>query len=459
MRRAAAPPVAPAITLDEIFAPSSTANARAAAPAPTALGGSDPVTIIYTSGTSGEAKGVILNAGNIAYMLSCITAQLDLVMARPAGKAASVSEQDIVYHYLPFCFCGSWLLLLTSLMRGSVMRLTTVLSRIATDLTDAAPDYCQNVPTLLERMRTAIEAQINSRGGLVKKAFWNGRAAWMAERSGESTGVGRALWFVLAKTLIFPAIRKKLGPNLKALICGSAPLSLETQLFFMMLGIPVLQAYGLTETTGICTMDAPGHVEPGAVGSTIRGSEMKLGEGDEILVRGPHIFPGYWNRPAETASALAGGWFQTGDQGEQTPSGNWRIIGRLKNLLILNSGHNVAPEPIEEHLLQAIPGAQNVVIFGHARSYLVALVTGSVDLSRVAIEIGKLNQTLPHYRRIHSWHIEPQALTIESGLLTANGKLRRSAITAHFSGVIDGLYTPRTDVVPEPAGGARRNAI
>jgi len=114
-----------------------------------------------------------------------------------------------------------------------------------------------------------------------------------------------------------------------------------------MLGIPVLQVYGLTETTAICTMDDPRHIEPGFVGPAIAGIEMKCGENSEILVRGPNIFPGYWNRPEQTAQVLRAGWFHTGDQGEVAANGNWRVTGRLKNLIILNSGHNVAPEPIE----------------------------------------------------------------------------------------------------------------
>ena len=140
--------------------------------------------------------------------------------------------------------------------------------------------------------------------------------------------------------------------ELKALICGSAPLNVETQHYFMMLGIPVLQVYGLTETTAICTMDDPRHVEPGRVGPAINGMEMKLGENDEIVVRGPNIFPGYWNRPQETAKVLRDGWFHTGDQGEVDAAGNWRIVGRIKNLIILGSGHNIAPEPIEDEVLQ-----------------------------------------------------------------------------------------------------------
>jgi long-chain acyl-CoA synthetase len=218
-------------------------------------------------------------------------------------------------------------------------------------------------------------------------------------------------------------------------------LTKETQLFFMMLGIPVLQVYGLTETTAICTMDDPRKVEPGTVGPAITGVEMKLGENEEILVRGLNVFPGYWRRPQETAKVLEGEWFHTGDQGERTAAGNWRIIGRLKNLLILASGHNVAPEPLEEKLIQTIAGAEQVVVFGHGRSYLAALVTGNVERAKADESIAALNATLPHYRQIRACHIELQPLTIESGLLTANGKLRRDAIAARFRDQIEAMYS------------------
>src|SRR5581483_5120189 len=127
--------------------------------------------------------------------------------------------------------------------------------------------------------------------------------------------VSDSMWLAVANALVFPTIRKKMiGGNLKALICGSAPLNADTQLFFMMLGIPVLQVYGLTETTAICTMDDPRHVDAGRVGPAISGVEMRLSDNDEIVVRGPNIFSGYWNRPEATAAVLRDGWFYTGDQ-------------------------------------------------------------------------------------------------------------------------------------------------
>ena len=174
----------------------------------------------------------------------------------------------------------------------------------------------------------------------------------------------------------------------------------------MMLGLPVLQVYGLTETTASALWIDPAHFEPGRVGPAIRGIEMKLGENNEILVQGPNIFAGYWNRPKETAQALRDGWFHTGDQGDVDANGNWRIAGRMKNLIILNSGHNIAPEPIEEELRRAIPGAEQVILLGNGRGYLAAIVTGKVERALAEPAFEKVNAKLPHYRQIRMFHVE-----------------------------------------------------
>jgi len=416
------------ILFDEIFSAGGSASVQPPLP----RSSSDALTIIYTSGTSGQAKGVILNVGNLDHMLGCTSSRLDDLM----GKTA---QPDRVFHYLPFCFAGSWILLLSCLLRSSVLTLSMDLSRLAAELGEAQPDYCLNVPTLPERMRSSIEDNLRKRGGMILRIFERGRAAWLSRREGR-TGLADALWLAVARAVVFKTIRKKLGPNLRALICGSAPLALETQLFFVMLGLPVLQVYGLTETTGICTMDRPGNFEPGWVGPAVAGIEMKLGENDEILVRGPNIFPGYWNRPEETEKVLRDGWFHSGDQGEVNGNGNWRIVGRIKNLIILNSGHNIAPEPIEEELRASIPGAEQVILLGNGRGYLAAIVAGKVERAPAEAAFEKVNANLPHYKQIRMFHVEQSALTIESGLLTANGKLKRDAIAAHFAGEIATMY-------------------
>jgi long-chain acyl-CoA synthetase len=393
----------------------------------------DPVTIIYTSGTSGEPKGVVLTAANVGFMLGCTSARLDSLMGGRSG-------QDRIFHYLPFSFCASWIAMLTFLLRGSLVTLNTDLTKIAGDMPATAPHYFLNVPQLLERMRRAVEEQITQKGGLVRTAYSRAKAA-RARQKEKRAQAGDGLWLWLANALVFPAIRKRMvGENLKALICGSAPLTPETQNYFDMLGIPVLQVYGLTETTGICTMDDPNNVAPGRVGPAILGIEMRLGENDEIVVRGPNVFPGYWNRPQQTADALRDGWFHTGDQGEMDASGNWRIVGRIKNLIVLGSGHKIAPEALEEELARHLPGAQQVVIVGNGRGYLSAIVTGNISSEQVQAALDAVNPQLPHYKQVRAFCLQPEPFSVDSGTLTAMGKLKRDVIAARMKSAIEDMY-------------------
>jgi long-chain acyl-CoA synthetase len=427
---------------DELFHP-STGQMRLA-DAPNSRQPGDIVTIIYTSGTSGEPKGVCLNVANLTHMLACTTERLDQLMG-------ATHEPDRVFHYLPFNFAASTILMLSCLNRESVLTLSTDLNQLAAEIRQASPNYFLNVPTLLERVRRGVQEAIAQRPAIIRSLFTRARTGWQRKH----TGRGRALdsfWLALGRALIFRKIRERFGPHLRALICGSAPLAPETQQFFLMLGIPVLQAYGLTETTGICTLDDPRvPVEPGYVGTVIAGIEMKLAENEEIVVRGPHIFPGYWNRPEETARVLQDGWFHTGDQGEVNVRGNWRISGRLKNLIILNSGHNIAPEPIEEKLGRLLPAAPQIVVVGNGRGYLCVLVTGGVDSAAVRAALEALNPELPHYRQIRNFTILPGVFSAENGLLTANGKLRRDAINARYASEINAMYD--TKAAREAAGG------
>jgi long-chain acyl-CoA synthetase len=409
----------------------------------------DAVTIVYTSGTSGEPKGVVLNAGNFTFMLGRTNARLDQLMARLKKSGA---EPDRVFQYAPFCFGAARILLLTSLSRNSFLALSTDLTKLADELKIAEPNYFVNVPLFLERVRRKVEESIQKRGGAAAAIFARAQRACVGRHAGTSVSPADSLCLWLANAAIFPAVRKNIGPNLKALICGSAPLAAETQLFYMMLGIPVLQVYGLTETTAICTMDDPAHIEPGRVGPAVPGIEMTIAQNGEILVRGPNVFPGYWQRPAETAKALEGGWFHTGDQGEVDSRGNWRITGRIKNLLVLNSGHNVAPEPLEHELAAHLPEAQQVVLLGNQRSFLAALVTAAgsngaangLNDARVRAALDKVNAGLPHYKQIRAFHIVGEPFSTENGLLTTMGKIKRDAISARFAREIEQLYQKKS---------------
>ena len=262
------------VLLDEIF---GVAQGSPITSLPRHHADHDAATIVYTSGTSGEPKGVVLNAGNITFMLGCTNARLNQLMGPQV-------EQESVFQYAPFCFAAARILLLTSLSRHTMLTLSTDLTKLADELKLAAPHYFVNVPMFLERVRRRVEESIQKRGGFAAKLFEMARAGYYRQRNGE-TRLGGLLCLALARKMMFPAIRANIGPNLKALICGSAPLAADTQSFFMMIGIPVLQVYGLTETTAICTMDEPGKVEPGCVGRAVPGIEMIVAGGTgEILV-------------------------------------------------------------------------------------------------------------------------------------------------------------------------------
>ena len=407
---------------------------------PADLAPEDPVAIVYTSGTSGEPKGVTITRGNVDFMLERTVERLEEL-------TGGLGDEERVYHYLPWCFAGAWIALLACLRRGSTLTVNTDLHRIVEDLREVRPHWFQNVPVMLERIREGVEQAMRRRGGLVA-SFVNGafRAA-RARAAGNAPRWLDGIKLTVAERAIFPSVRRRVGADLRAMVCGSAPLQADTQIFLEMLGIPILQVYGLTETCAICTMDRPGAARPRRVGAPVDGVEMRLGEDDEILVRGPNVFPGYWNRPEATSAAFTDGWFRTGDRGERDADGSWRILGRLKDLIVLGSGHNVAPEPIETELSRRLPTAKQVLLVGSGRPHVVAVVTGSVSPDDVQAALADMNETLPHYQRVCGSLLREEPFSVESGLVTANGKLRRDAIADALAGDIDGVFAAREAAV------------
>jgi long-chain acyl-CoA synthetase len=413
------------VTFDEVF------RERHVFAEPVSRAAGDYVTMIYTSGTSGEPKGVLYTVANVDYMLEQTLAGLRTMVAPKSGA-------DRVFHYLPFCFAGSRIQLWSQLARGNPLMVSSDLNNLVEELGTAQPHYFLNVPTLIERIRTGVGNKLKERGGIAYGLYSRASEASAREREGNASLVDK-LALALGRRVVFSKIRAQIGQNLEFLICGSAPLSEDTQRWFSMIGIPVYQVYGLTETTAIVTMDKKGTARPGYVGRALEGVELKVSDEGELLCRGPNIFPEYWKRPDATARSLQDGWFHTGDMAELTPDGDLKIVGRLKDLLVPESGHNVAPGPLEEKLASLLPGAQ-VMLVGHARPYLSAIFAGQADSSAVQSAIDALNEELPHYRRVRKFYLSPEPFSVENGLLTANQKLKRSAVEKQFAKQIDGLY-------------------
>jgi long-chain acyl-CoA synthetase len=186
--------------------------------------------------------------------------------------------------------------------------------------------------------------------------------------------------------------------------------------------------YGLTETTAICTIDVKDAVTPGRVGQAVAGIEMKVGERDEILVRGPNLFAGYWEAPELTARAFVDGWLRTGDFGDVDAAGNWRIHGRLDEVIVLASGHKVVPSRLEQPIRLHLPGAEQVVVAADADGQIAAVVVGKVDPAAVEQALGTVNRGLASYEAVRFYRIHNGPFTIDNGFLTANGKIRRDRV-------------------------------
>jgi len=400
-------------------------------PAPRAPG--DVVTLVYTSGTSGEPKGVMLTRANVDFMLPVIGT------AVPSLLGGAKVEHERVFHYLPLCFAGSRMVLWMCLWRGTGIYLSTDLTNLKVEMATARPHYFLNVPALLERVRLGVEGVMAKKAAPIRALWEAGKAADERLREGRPKPFDKAVR-ALAGKIVFAKVRQQIGAELESLICGSAALPAATQRWFERLGLPVYQVYGLTETTAIVTLDRPGQAVAGKVGWPIAGIQTRVEDG-ELQIKGPNVFAGYWGRAEASAAAMtADGWFRTGDQAEFDASGNMQLIGRVKNLLVPASGHNVAPEPLEELLLAGLPGVEQAMVIGHARPYLAALVAGDVDVAALEGALATVNEALPHYRRIKKIVKTPERWTPDNGLLTANQKLRRAAIESRWPELVKELY-------------------
>lgn len=390
------------------------------------------VSLIYTSGTSGEPKGVLYTRANIDFMLERAMRRMDEMVGHHQGR-------ERMFHYLPFAFASSRITLWVQLLRRSPLYLSTDLKQLPVELTTARPHYFLNVPAMLEKIRSGVDAKMQSRGRIAH-AWYRGAIAANLRGSRGPLRLWDRLVAASAKKLLFARIKQQLGAELEFLICGSAPLAVETQAWFELLGVPVYQVYGLTETTAIVTMDRKGQRRPGHVGRPIEDVELKLSADGELWCRGQNVFAGYWNKAADSAAVLHEGWFRTGDLAELSTDGDLKIVGRAKDLLVLETGLKVAPDPLEAALLQHLPGAQAIVV-GHGRPYLTALFAGEMNEGDAETAVLKANAALPHTKQVRKFKVLNDSWSHDNGLLTANLKLRRRAVEARYETEIRTLYS------------------
>jgi len=415
----------------------------------------DPCTLIYTSGTTGPPKAVALTHRNVTFIASSVPALF------------GVGPDDRLISYLPLSHIAEQAVsLYLSMTSGACVHFAPRLERLAEELQAVRPDVFLGVPRVWEKIQAGVEAAGARRSPLERRI-----SAW-ARRVGLAAGYarqrgGRVPWtYPLAKRLVFSKVRRALGLDAARLcVVSAAPIARETLEFFLSLDIPILEIYGMSECTGPATLSRPGAYRTGSAGRAWPGTELRIAGDGEVLIRGPHVFRGYYRDDEATREAVdAEGWLHSGDLGEIDADGYLRITDRKKELIITAGGKNIAPQVIEGRLRQ-IPAVSQAVAYGDRRPYLVALLT--LDPARVVAEaeragsparsadeaalcpvfrrrieaaVEDVNQGLARYEQVKRFAILSRELRVEEDELTATLKLKRRVIHERYRDEIEALY-------------------
>jgi len=416
----------------------------------------NPCTLIYTSGTTGEPKGVMLSHHNLLWV------------ARAMVKQYSVTEEDCGLSYLPLSHIAEQVIsIYLPLVVGGCMSFAQSLETLGDDLRDVRPTFFFGVPRVWEKIQSRMEAAGAKSGPLRRRLVrWArdvGLAGGRAQQRGEPLPAGS--W--LARRLVFSKVRERLGfDRTRVFFTSAAPMARSTLDFFLSLGIPIFEVYGMSECTGPTTFSGKNRYRTGSAGWAIPGTELKIADDGEILFRGPHVFVGYYKDPEATAEAVDDeGWLHSGDIGMLDEAGYLFVTDRKKELIITSGGKNVAPVPIESKL-KGIPGVAQAVVLGDRRKFLSALImldpetivslaseigsdaadlpsAGRCERIRAYLEdrIDAVNVTLAPYESIRRFAVLSVGFSVENGTLTPTLKLKRRVIQDVFSGTIDEFYS------------------
>ncbi len=387
------------------------------------IGPEDPCCIIYTSGTTGVPKGAVMPH------------RAFLSVAEAAAREIKVTEADVFLSFLPMSHvyervAGQVLPVYT----GAEIVYSRGLAHLRTEMKEVRPTVVLCIPRFLESLRQGILDKVAKDKPLNQKLF-----GWMLAQGGRKAKGGFAPFAGLLDALVAKKVREAAGGRLRYFVSGGAALAPEVGEFYMATGLTVLQGYGLTETSGGSIVNRPWNNKFWTVGEPLA-AEVKLATDGEILMRGPGIMLGYHNLPDETAAAIdADGWFHTGDIGEFEGK-NLKITDRKKDLIVLGSGKNVAPQKIEG-LLRISPLIQEAVVLGDGMDYLIALVVPAEGADEKAIkrEIDAVNKAGAPYEAVKRFALVAEGFTQENGMLTPTLKVKRKAVSEHYKDAIAGL--------------------
>ncbi|HEY3934798.1 MAG TPA: long-chain fatty acid--CoA ligase [Gemmatimonadales bacterium] len=418
----------------------------------------DLATLIYTSGTTGEPKGVMLSHGNITSNV------VDVL------RVLAVSTGDEYLSFLPLCHIFERMVGHFSMLQaGAVVSYATSFETVVAELPEVRPTIVASVPRLYEKIFTRVTDTAAAAGGLTHAIFEWARST--GEKRLQYVLAGRPVPWLLAiqqrvvDPLVFAKLRRRLGGRIHFLVSGGAPLNPAICRFFIAAGLPLIEGYGLTETSPVIAFNHLDKLRPGTVGPPLSGVEVRFAPDGEILVRGPNVMKGYYHKPEATAEAIdREGWFHTGDIGELDSEGCLRITDRKKDLIKTSGGKYVAPQPIEG-MLKLNKYFSNAVMLGDKRRFPIMLVVPNFAAlsdwlateglgarspdelvampavqERLEREARKSLRDLAQFETPKKFLLVARDFSIESGELTATLKVRRKVVEEHYRDAIEALY-------------------
>jgi long-chain acyl-CoA synthetase len=430
-----------------------------------AVGPEHLATIIYTSGTTGRPKGVRL-------VQDCWT-----YTAAAQQSSGLIAFDDTQYLWLPLSHSFGKMLVTGQLTVGFKMAVDGRVDKIIENLPVIQPTIMAAAPRIFEKVYNRVVTTAREGGGLKYKIFsWSvatGQEVSRLRQVGKQPSGALAAKQAVADKLVFSKLRARFGGQLRGFVSGSAPLAPEIAEFFDAANMPILEGYGLTETSAVSCVNLIEDNRIGTVGRPMRGTEVKIAEDGEIMLRSPGVMRGYHNLPQQTADVLEpDGWLHTGDIGELDEAGHVRITDRKKDLIKTSGGKYVAPSYVEGQFKVISPYASQIIVHGHGRNFCTALISldpeaitgwaaqnGLADVAYadlvgepavralIAGHIKELNERLERWETIKSFAILPRDLTVEDGDLTPSMKLKRRAVEDRYRPLIDDMYTGSVEAI------------
>ncbi|MBW3667018.1 MAG: AMP-binding protein, partial [Actinobacteria bacterium] len=428
----------------------------------------DIMTLVYTSGTTGPPKGAMLTNGNVTY---CIDTLIN--SEKRLGSDAPVGPDDILLTYLPLCHVAERIFSTWTLAsNGPVLNFAESIETVQQNLREIQPTVFFSVPRIWEKIHASVLIKLHD-ATLLKRLLARpamAAAAYIGRKRVENGGdftVSSKLLYLLFNLIFFRSLKERIGlRRCRYAASGAAPIAPEVLEFFMGLGLPIYELYGMTENVAVATCNFPGEAKVGTVGVPYVEGILRIDEDTgEIQTKHPGVFQGYWNKPEKTGNAFTDdGWLKTGDVGEWVDGTHVKIVDRIKDIIITSGGKNISPSEIE-NALKVSPYIKEAMVIGDGRKYLSALLaiefdtvgdwatrrgipyTTYRDLSEKpeVIElmqsvVDRVNEKLARVESIRKFRMIPKELDHEDGELTATQKLKRNAMNDMFGDLIEDIY-------------------